>query len=416
MKLAYVLAQDPLQFRGGTEVIAWAQALAFAERGHDVRLVVPAVDASHTGFELVDGLEILRLAPPALSSPTSFIDERAREAVLHATRGADVVHLHHWYAASLDLARAVSRERVVVLQLHDAFSVCPRSFRVAPSGAQCPRGGELDPCVRCLKPDLAHLPEGGIRALLEERREHLLAEFEAADAVVAPSWFLAQLVARELGVPAPLVVPHGLCHEPSEFPPAPEREVGGPLQLLHAGNRTSVKGCLELAEAVAALPAGSVQLRFVGREVEPGVDAQLRSIGGAKVVVEDGYNAGDWPRLAAEHDLCLLPSRAAESYGLVAEEALASGLPTWVSDRGALPERVEEAASCHPDAGRVLPAESPDAWRKALVRLVEFPDRLQDARRLLPPAGRSARTSALDLELIDHSVLAARDRTTLRSA
>lgn len=416
MKLAHVLAQDPTRFRGGTEVVAWAQARAMAALGHEVRVVVPAGEGDEAGTTREGGIELVRLERRDGAEPTVFVDAAARDAVLRATAETDLVHVHHWYSWSLDLVRHLAVERAVVLHLHDAFSTCARSFRVPAHGATCPTGGGHEACVQCLTPDFAALGTYGVRALLEERRDLLQVEFAAADAVVAPSAALARLVADALGTREPLVVPHGSC-VPSdarrEFTP---RAPGGPLRLLHAGNRATVKGCLELARAVAALPTGSALLRFVGREVEPGLDRRLAELGGSSVVIEGAFEAADWPRLAAQHDLCVLPSRAAESYGLVAEEALAHGLPTWVADRGALPERVESAHAAHPLGGRVLPAEAPEAWTAALMELVEFPDRLHHARRLLPRQTRSVHDSALQLLELDRALLAADPRLLTRSA
>jgi glycosyltransferase involved in cell wall biosynthesis len=416
MKLAHVLAQDPTHFRGGTEVVAWAQARALAALGHTVRVVVPARNRPEAGVLHIDGLELHHIEPRESSVPTVFVDAQAREAVVRATADCDLVHVHHWYSSSLDLVRYLAVERAVVLHVHDAFAVCARSFCVPAHGATCPTGGGFEACVGCLAPDFAALGSDGVRALLEERRDLLQVEFAAADAVVAPSASLARLVAETLGSREPLVVPHGSCIDAPSTVEHHPRTPGTPLRLLHPGNRTTAKGCADLARAVAALPTGSVELRFVGREVEPGFDRRLREIGGEAVVIDGEYTAEDWPRLAAEHDLCLLPSRAAESYGLVAEEAQVHGLPTWVSDRGALPERVERAAAVHPLAGRVLPAESPAAWREALRELVDSEAELHHARRLLPRDGRTVHDSALELEALDRALLAADPRLPLRSA
>lgn len=414
MKLAHLLAQDPVHFRGGTEVVAWSQACAMAALGHEVRVVAPARNSDEVGSLAIDGVELYRFDPRRSDAPTVFVDRRAREAVMRATADLDLVHLHHWYSSSLDIVRHLSVERAVVVHLHDAFAACARSFRVPLHGAACPSGGGHEACVGCLTPDFAAVGADGVRALLEERRDLLQVELAAADAVVAPSSFLARLVADALGSREPLVVPHGLCVEPLtpvEFEP---RAKGAPLRLLHAGNRTTVKGCLDLAHAVAALPHGTVSLRFVGREVQPGIDRRLAEIGGGCVVIEGEYGAEDWPRLAAQHDVCLLPSKAAESYGLVAEEALAHGLPTWVSSSGALPERVESAAAAHEFAGRVLPANSPEAWTAALRELVDSEAELHHARRRMSRQTRVVRDSALELEALDRAILAADHRFHLR--
>src|SRR5258708_33611138 len=52
-----------------------------------------------------------------------------------------------------------------------------------------------------------------------------------------------------------------------------------------------------------------------------------------------------------------------EGFGLPPLEAMASGTPVVVSDRSSLPELVQ-------DAGIIVPAGEPDAWRKALERVV----------------------------------------------
>ncbi|MGA8923906.1 MAG: glycosyltransferase family 1 protein, partial [Candidatus Dormiibacterota bacterium] len=52
-----------------------------------------------------------------------------------------------------------------------------------------------------------------------------------------------------------------------------------------------------------------------------------------------------------------------EGFGLPPLEAMACGTPVVVSDRASLPELVE-------DAGAVVPADQPDAWRKALENVI----------------------------------------------
>jgi glycosyltransferase involved in cell wall biosynthesis len=56
-----------------------------------------------------------------------------------------------------------------------------------------------------------------------------------------------------------------------------------------------------------------------------------------------------------------------EGFGLPPLEAMACGTPVVVSDRSSLPEVVG-------DAGLVVPAGDPEAWRKALERVVEDTD------------------------------------------
>ncbi|MBI5435354.1 MAG: alpha-(1-2)-phosphatidylinositol mannosyltransferase, partial [Planctomycetes bacterium] len=87
------------------------------------------------------------------------------------------------------------------------------------------------------------------------------------------------------------------------------------------------------------------------------------------------------------------PSRLAESYGLVVDESLALGLPTWVSDRGALGERLGAA-------GRILPAEDVAAWTDAFESLLSRPSMLDAARLALPNSPRRAADAAAELEVL----------------
>jgi glycosyltransferase involved in cell wall biosynthesis len=63
-----------------------------------------------------------------------------------------------------------------------------------------------------------------------------------------------------------------------------------------------------------------------------------------------------------------------EGFGLPPLEAMACGTPVVVSDRASLPELVE-------DAGLVVAADDPDAWRSALEKVCGEPDLAADLRR-----------------------------------
>jgi glycosyltransferase involved in cell wall biosynthesis len=63
-----------------------------------------------------------------------------------------------------------------------------------------------------------------------------------------------------------------------------------------------------------------------------------------------------------------------EGFGLPPLEAMACGTPVVVSDRASLPEVVD-------DAGMVVAADDPNAWRKALERVVSDADLAADLRR-----------------------------------
>ncbi|MGH7537228.1 MAG: glycosyltransferase family 4 protein [Gemmatimonadales bacterium] len=86
-------------------------------------------------------------------------------------------------------------------------------------------------------------------------------------------------------------------------------------------------------------------------------------------------------RLYASADLCVLPSET-ETCGLVALEAMASGLPVIAADAGGLRERIR-----HDLNGLLVPARDAHGFCDAIVALVRDADR----RRVL---GRAARLTA----------------------
>lgn len=86
----------------------------------------------------------------------------------------------------------------------------------------------------------------------------------------------------------------------------------------------------------------------------------------------DGLDPADLP---AVYNLARVLAHPAwyEGFGLPPLEAMACGTPVVVSDRASLPEVVD-------GAGLVVPADQPDAWRKALETLIGDTDLAADLR------------------------------------
>jgi glycosyltransferase involved in cell wall biosynthesis len=399
VKIALVGNAFPPDFVGGTELVLEAQALALRARGHQVRVIVgsaapgsSALQRSHTA----EGIEVLRIPRKAGEElPGRWKLPRVARLVEQAALGSELVHVHHGARLSGDLVRRLVQRAPTFLSLHDHFTSCPRSFRCAPEGRACPADVPTGECVECLAPLVPEVPAQRLQALLLERWHDQRAEVSAATGVIVPSRHLRSTLARELHLAETdwALVPHGLCR-PLTAPA--RRSAGGsvrgaPLVVLSFGNRTDVKGTADLVSACARLAPGSVRLVLAGAELRPGYDAELRALaGGLELELHGPYDAAGLERLAAQADLAAFPSRAAESYGLVVEEALALGLPTWVSDRGALAEVLERAGGPGAAPGGVLPAQRPEAWAAELRALVEFPSRLQDSRARIPGSIRSA--------------------------
>ena len=421
MRVAVVLPFLPPEVQGGTERVAVAQARELARLGHTVKLVA-ATDEERETSELMTGLVegLFAVRVPRLAgerSPTEHARPGLSKRVDDAVGDVDLVHVHHHGPFSSDLVRRLAERVPVVLTLHDHFIACPRYFRAPEHGASCPTDRELAGCASCLLPDLPGWNRGEVLRRLSDRRAVFEAELRAASEVLVPSRWLQESLTRQVELPLESlhVLSHGLCEELStrglEQPlteelstartlansSAPERE--GPLTVLHFGNRARIKGALDLVRAAAKLPKGSVRLVLLGEELEAGFDDELvRAAGGQELRIHGRYTPEELSRFAREADLAAFPSRASESYGLVVDEALALGLPTLVSDAGALPERLASAGHGGRYPGRVLPLGDLDAWAECLRSLVTERGLLQDARAVLPDWLPTAAHTARELE------------------
>lgn len=283
--------------------------------------------------------------------------------------GAGVVHAHNihptlgWRA----LAAARGAGARVVLHLHQYRLVCA-------VGVCFTRDEE---CVRCHGRNT--LP-GVLRGCRGSRAEALayaagLALWqrrvvEQVDAVIVPSEFARERL-RELGAPLPWERVHVLAPPVRALAvdaPAPGGAPDGHALVVarlsaEKGVDVAIEACRRVgiplvvagegpADGCVGAHADGDAVRFTGR-VDDARLAQLRA-GAALAVV---------------------PSRSAETFGLAAAEAMATGLPVAASRVGALPELVgEEGLAAPGDAGALARAiervrADPGAGERALARV-----------------------------------------------
>jgi len=404
MHIVLIAHHFPPDFEGGTESVVRAQARELTALGHRVRIVT-GTDRGHSGSDVerveVGGLEVAfvpyrrdELYDLELERP------RMRPLIAELVQGADLVHVHHWSTLHAHLVRDAREAGIAaVATLHDLFVTCPRVFRLPPDArVTCPPPGEFETCARCIEPGTGWSHERLLEGL-HLRHRWVSAELDAAGAVVVPSRAQAERIGAYVPLdPARLhVVAHGLS---DPLPRIVERgwDGTGRLRVLFLGHRSDVKGVRELVRGAAALPAEArarLELVLLGDEVHAGYDELLRSDGqGLALSFLGNYTLAELPRRFREvggAHLGAFPSRAWESYGLVPDELWALGLPVWVTDRGAPQERVGRA-------GRVLPAEDPGAWTRALAEVLAEPGRLEEERRALLPEARTAKEAARELE------------------
>ena len=189
----------------------------------------------------------------------------------------------------------------------------------------------------------------------------------AAEAVVCTSEWTRDWLAAEYGLRDVHVVPPGVSPAPLARPSA----TGS--RLLSVGAITPVKGHDVLVAALASL----ADLRWSWALVGASVDAAhatalwsaLHDAGLDDRVTLAGALTG--PALAAAYsaaDLVVLPSRH-ETYGMVATEALARGVPVLASDVGGVREALGS-----PVPGITVPADDAPALAAALREWLGSPD------------------------------------------
>src|SRR4051794_208069 len=262
--------------------------------------------------------------------------------------GARVVHAHNLLPAFGWRALAAAREAGarVVLHLHNYRLVCAVGTCFT-QGEDCTRchGRDTWPGVRlnCRGTGPEAAVYGASLALWQRRMT------ASADRVVVPSAFAAARL-RALGAPldtAPAVVPHlvrGIAASP-RFDPA------GPA--LVASRLAPEKG-VEIA--IDACRAAGVPLVVAGDGPER-VALEARAAG-AEVRFTGTIGPAELDALRARARVALVPTRAAETFGLAAAEAMAAGLPLLATPSGALAELVAPEQLVEP-AGLAAALEHP---------------------------------------------------------
>ena len=242
--------------------------------------------------------------------------------------GARVVHAHNLLPAFGWRALAAAREAGArtVLHLHNYRLVCAVGTCFTKDG-DCTRcsGRNTWPGVRlnCRGTGPEAVVYGAALALHQRRMT------EHADAVVVPSAF-AQGRLRQLQAPLPErvhVVPHvvrGVADRPRFAPDGPALVTS--RLAREKGVEVAIDACVaaEVPLVVAGDGPLASELRARARE------ADVRFTGR---VADDELSA-----LRDAASLAIVPSRAAETFGLAAAEAMAAGLPVAATAMGALTE------------------------------------------------------------------------------
>ncbi|KAB1662439.1 glycosyltransferase [Pseudoclavibacter chungangensis] len=351
---------------GGMNVVLRHLTAEFARLGHDVHVYVRRMDPAEPAVaEIAPGLTLHQIdAGPAVVLPKSEIDAWLHDytEALRAEPRPDVVHSHHWMSAMAGLELAREWDVPHVVSYH---SVAARE------GAPLSEG---EP------PESPDRVAGEARAARE------------ADAIVAVSIAESHTVERigadpdrirviRPGVDLGLFAPDESVRCPKEAP-----------YVLFAARLQPLKAADLAVEAIAGFStrAGdeSPHLRIAGDAGKDfaDYDAALEELIDGHGIADrverlGGLEREDFVPLMRCASLVLFPSYS-ETFGLVALEAAACGVPTVAAPSGGLHEAVVSGVS-----GVIVPGRVPSRWREVVSGLLAD----EDARSAL---GRSARAWA----------------------
>jgi GT2 family glycosyltransferase/glycosyltransferase involved in cell wall biosynthesis len=289
-----------------------------------------------------------------------------------------LVHIHHLAGHSFTMAKVAHRFGVpIVFQIQDWWALCASANLHDASGQRC-SGPALAKCARCMPlTGIAPVPIWS-SALHWVRGTAARRALGFADAYVMGSEFIRNDYERAaLFAPCRpvFVLPYGVDVPAPALPRSPTRH---PVRFGFVGSALPHKGLAIATEAF--------------RDVDPAL-ATLQIWGSAGQRFADADRA----QVYASMDVLIVPSIGLESFGLVAREAMASGVPVIATRDGALLEMAAE----------FFPSGDAAALRAVILRLAQNPHQVDAlSRSIIAP--KSADTHAEEIEAVYAAVIKAR--------
>lgn len=417
MRILIAVHGYPPTHNGGAERRAARTASGILARSHEVRvLCVESVSASEISARWEDkeqdGVLVRRLALSSANRTDAFRESydnhqtgRAFADLMEEWR-PDVVHLFSGYLLSASVARkAIERGVPLVVSLTDYWWLCHRINLIDSAGARCD-GPTTIGCARCYAETFRRYrwparvwPWGvtrlwqaagaigglGIRLGLPaqaQRADVLLQTLRSADALIAPSRYLADFYVRH-GVDQHKV---RVWRQGVDLARRMERKPANVLRFGYLGQMKYHKGVDLLLEAWSRLRGEHPRhLRLYGSSVgEEAYGKRLRRMIDRleDVTWSAPFQGAEVWRVLADLDVLVVPSRWAENSPNVILEAQAAGVPVVGSDFGGVAELVQ-----HGRNGLLFRMDDAVDLANQLQRLLDEPglmDRLRQGAIPLP--------------------------------
>ena len=342
------------------------QRLAYLDNGIRVRLVVNNFD---------------RRNPIARNALKDRNFERELDVFLGQTE-PDLVHVHHLAGHCVSLMGVVTRRRIpVVYQVQDWWALCARSNLWRENDTLC-QGPKPERCSRCLP--LTNLPPRTILNffLYRVRRRLMKRQLRKADAYVMGSHFIRSWYsdAGFLDPGAPVhVLEYGVPANARRRELRRREDV--PMRFGVIGTLMPHKGAHVAVDAFRGLTPEVARLLIWGNpNACPSYAARLVECADPRVVEFKGtFAENQKTEILNSLDALIIPSVGLESFGIVAREAMAAGVPVIASRRGALEELGIDGV-----CGAESAPEDPADLRRVIDQLIENPQILEKWKCALP--------------------------------
>lgn len=400
----------------GTESHTYTLAKQLAA-SHSVHVLCREADLTRPEYTVVrgslDGLPVTRVVNNLLDVKDYedlYRNRRVEQIfmdVLDAFR-PDLIHFQHCIGLSAGcIEQAIARRLPFVVTLHDYWHICPTTDLLRPGLEMCPgthHGPNCFDCVRLVPgvlgravylPGYSYLHRaippatryqvltflGRIRTarkspgspVIQQRADYMRGLLARSPRLIAPSEYVKNKYV-EFGIPSDLIRVIQLGMDTQRWLGAPRHtRLANLVRLGYVGALTPQKGGEAMIRAFIQSP-GAAELVIYGVE-PPGqvLAARLKRLaaGDPRIHFMGPIPNERLPLAFGEMDALLMPTLAEETFSLVVREALLSGLPVIASDKGVIPEIVQDGVN-----GRLLPAGDVDAWTACLRDLIEHPDQL----------------------------------------
>jgi GT2 family glycosyltransferase/glycosyltransferase involved in cell wall biosynthesis len=414
----------PPHGHGGAELYAEACALGLAAGGDDVWVLAREAVADAPEYRVRDerrGPLRVRWINNTFRNVRRFAEtydhpaiQRLAAEYLDTARPA-IAHVHHLTCLSTRvLDELASRKIPTVLTLHDYWMLCHRGQLFDRTLHACD-GPAPDGCGACIGVEAAAPPAAFgaarlLRAALRgtgvasasraagalsrpaasrdasrRRLAHMIERWRGVDVALAPSRHVRDRFARA-GFPADRIrVSEYGVDERLRRPRDTARPAGSPLRIGYLGALMVSKAPHVLLDAVAQLPAGSVEAHLYGAPAAyHGDDRYVRALDrrppDPAIHLHGQIHRAELPRVLQTLDVLVFPSVWEETSGIGAREALMAGVPVVASRIGGVPELVEDGRN-----GLLVAPGDAAALAAALRRLVDEPELLGRLRAGIAP-------------------------------